>query len=505
MRTLPHVVGHRRTTLVALTERGRDAAREPTGSTGSRTRQAFYAGAVKPRELTHDSQAYRAYLQAAERLGARRRPHSPRRPRLRAEGRVPAVPPGAATGRAGTSADARWSTRRRTVWPNGPARTTSPSSTITCSSPTCASNTSIPDGRLDVEDVEVHDAPLPWRAGRREGPLRASAATASSSLGRIGGRSGRAGGRPVDPEARRGAAVMTLEEHLQRVADLRLHGAPDALPAARAAPQRRLSGAPVLRLRGHRPRAEDARLLRPPRRRAASRRPTPVPTGRARVYHLHHKALYRAIGEPETQAPPPDHARPRRRTPDGPRPPRGPPVRSPGWRPSERRSSTSLGRRPSARTNCRRSRSTGRTSTTTRFFADRLPIGVPDRRVGLRLRLPRHAGGAGRLSWLPAPARRPARAGSASWRVRLLVPRHLASHVPRLRTGVSGGVADSRCGPTWWTRCAGTSSNCGRARRTGDRGSRRPVATSAALDSGRSTAPGGVRGERALYGRVLAP
>jgi DNA-binding MarR family transcriptional regulator len=58
-----------RTVIVTLTPRGRDVL-ESHRSRGAATRQTFYAGAVKSRELSHDAQLYRAYLQAAERLRA---------------------------------------------------------------------------------------------------------------------------------------------------------------------------------------------------------------------------------------------------------------------------------------------------------------------------------------------------------------------------------------------------------------------------------------------------
>jgi hypothetical protein len=70
VRTMPYVVGKTRTTLVTLTEQGRrvldDARRDH-----DRERQTYYAGLVKPRELSHDAQLYRAYVRAAERVEAR--------------------------------------------------------------------------------------------------------------------------------------------------------------------------------------------------------------------------------------------------------------------------------------------------------------------------------------------------------------------------------------------------------------------------------------------------
>jgi hypothetical protein len=68
-RTIPYLVGRHRTSLVVLTERGRDLLESRRVRSDERA-QVFYAGALKPRELTHDSQTYRAYLHAAERLTA---------------------------------------------------------------------------------------------------------------------------------------------------------------------------------------------------------------------------------------------------------------------------------------------------------------------------------------------------------------------------------------------------------------------------------------------------
>ncbi len=69
VRTIPYLVGRHRTSLVVLTERGRDLLESRRVRSDERA-QVFYAGALKPRELTHDSQTYRAYLHAAERLTA---------------------------------------------------------------------------------------------------------------------------------------------------------------------------------------------------------------------------------------------------------------------------------------------------------------------------------------------------------------------------------------------------------------------------------------------------
>jgi hypothetical protein len=55
---------------VVLTDRGRDLleANRREQERSWESRQAFYAGLRKPRELTHDSKVYRAYVRAEERL-----------------------------------------------------------------------------------------------------------------------------------------------------------------------------------------------------------------------------------------------------------------------------------------------------------------------------------------------------------------------------------------------------------------------------------------------------
>jgi hypothetical protein len=68
VQTVP-LPGHR-DRVVTLTEHGRElleARRRP----GENAAQAFYAGLRKPRELEHDTQVYRAYLEAADRLAER--------------------------------------------------------------------------------------------------------------------------------------------------------------------------------------------------------------------------------------------------------------------------------------------------------------------------------------------------------------------------------------------------------------------------------------------------
>jgi hypothetical protein len=71
VRTVPYVVGHTRTKLVTLTERGRDVLEHGRRGRERESGQSFYAGIAKPRELAHDAHLYRAYLKATDRIAAR--------------------------------------------------------------------------------------------------------------------------------------------------------------------------------------------------------------------------------------------------------------------------------------------------------------------------------------------------------------------------------------------------------------------------------------------------
>src|SRR5919108_3538040 len=66
--TRPYLIGRDRATLVTLTERGRELLERHRRSDRDGAPQTFYAGFVKPRELSHDAQLYRAYQRSAERL-----------------------------------------------------------------------------------------------------------------------------------------------------------------------------------------------------------------------------------------------------------------------------------------------------------------------------------------------------------------------------------------------------------------------------------------------------
>lgn len=71
VRTTPYFVGRRQTTLVSLTERGRSVLDSARRDRGGESRQSFYAGVSKPRELAHDTRLHAAYRDASRKLEGR--------------------------------------------------------------------------------------------------------------------------------------------------------------------------------------------------------------------------------------------------------------------------------------------------------------------------------------------------------------------------------------------------------------------------------------------------
>jgi hypothetical protein len=71
VKTMPYVVGRTRTTLVTLTERGREVLEARRLPECRESQQKFYAGIRKPRELAHDARVHAAYERAAEKLEGR--------------------------------------------------------------------------------------------------------------------------------------------------------------------------------------------------------------------------------------------------------------------------------------------------------------------------------------------------------------------------------------------------------------------------------------------------
>ena len=117
-------------------------------------RQAFYAGLRKPRELTHDSQVYRAYLRAEERLRSR----DARIGRVVLDYELNLLNSTSSSCKSGTVAGptARGGrTASRTELRPGQASTTCRCSMGVSTFPTPGSSTRIPERHVRHEDIEV--------------------------------------------------------------------------------------------------------------------------------------------------------------------------------------------------------------------------------------------------------------------------------------------------------------------------------------------------------------
>jgi hypothetical protein len=182
-------------TLVALTERGRDVL-EAHRTHDHQPAQVFYTKGIRVRELAHDSQLYRAYLSSAERLSARgaRLHRVVLDDELKREYQQFLQEPN----RDRSDADGRPTRTRDEIeeWAHAHAL------------PMVDDHVQFPDlrieyevdGRRDVEDVEIL---TPHYRGSHAAAKGRSGFTSYRSGGaRVGGRSGRSGkgGRPFDPD-----------------------------------------------------------------------------------------------------------------------------------------------------------------------------------------------------------------------------------------------------------------------------------------------------------------
>ena len=183
-----------RTTLIALTERGRDVL-EGHRKDGHESHQAFYHGVAKPRELSHDAQLYRAYLRTAERLqaqGARvtrvvldyelkreyqRFLQERNRERSDSDGRP----------RRTTAEVREWAQEHGLPLQDGRVQF-----------PDFRVEHEWQDGRRDVEDVEV--TTMHYRGAHAAAKARSGFTRFRAGGSRVGGRTGRGGsGRTPDP------------------------------------------------------------------------------------------------------------------------------------------------------------------------------------------------------------------------------------------------------------------------------------------------------------------
>lgn len=184
----------RRDAIVTLTERGRDVL-ESHRAPDDESRQMFYASAVKPRELSHDAQVYRAYLRVEE--------------RLRAEGaRVHRVALDYELKRQYQSF-LQEPNRGRSDSDGRPDR--SPEEIRAWASehdlPVVAGHVQFPDvrieyeradGRAGVENVEV--TTLHYRGQHAAGKAASGFTRFRGSSARVGGGTARGGGAPFDPD-----------------------------------------------------------------------------------------------------------------------------------------------------------------------------------------------------------------------------------------------------------------------------------------------------------------
>lgn len=182
-----------RTTLVALTERGRDVL-ETHRTRDYQTAQVFYDRLVKTRELAHDGQLLRAYLRAAERLqnnGARIQ-----RVVLDAELKSEYQRFLQDRNRDKSDSDGR-PTRTRDEINEWAKEHELPVVNDRVQFPDVRIEYQTPDGRRDVEDVEVMTAH--YRGMHAAGKVQAGFTRFRGAAGRVGGRSSRAGAAPFDP------------------------------------------------------------------------------------------------------------------------------------------------------------------------------------------------------------------------------------------------------------------------------------------------------------------
>ena len=242
IRTVAPLDRGERTTLVTLTERGRDVLESHRSREPRRRPDLLRRRRSRAASSSHDAQLYRAYLRAAERLRARWRAHPARRPRLRAQARVPAVPAGAQRGRSDSDGRPDSNARRD---PGMGARARPAGRQRPRAVSRFPDRVRAPDGRRDVEDVEVTTRPLPRRARRRQsrrpGSPDSAASAPASAAGRAATRSAR---RSIRTPPR--SSCDDVGRARRPGAAARLHRPPGGVPGDRDAARGRLSAAPLL-------------------------------------------------------------------------------------------------------------------------------------------------------------------------------------------------------------------------------------------------------------------
>ena len=182
-----------RTVLVTLTERGREVLESHRTRTDGAS-QSFYAESVKSRELSHDAQLYRAYLRAAERLhgeGARIQ-----RVALDDELKRDYQRFLQERNRDRSDSDGR-PTRSREEVREWAREHELPMTNERVQFPDFRIEYERPDGRRDVEDVEV--TTLNYRGAHAAGKVQAGFTRFRGSSARVGGSGASGRATSVDP------------------------------------------------------------------------------------------------------------------------------------------------------------------------------------------------------------------------------------------------------------------------------------------------------------------
>lgn len=193
IRTVAPLDRNDRSTLIALTARGRDVL-ESHRKHDSERGQAFYDRTGRSRELTHDAQLLRAYLRAADRLqkdGARIQ-----RVVLDAELKRDYQRFLQERNRDRPDSDGRPARTRDEVkeWAEEQGL---PMANDRVQFPDFRIEYELPDGRREVEDVEVTTAH--YRGAHAAGKVQAGFTRFRGVGGRVGGGSSQRGGAPFDP------------------------------------------------------------------------------------------------------------------------------------------------------------------------------------------------------------------------------------------------------------------------------------------------------------------
>lgn len=189
IRTVAPQDNQERTPILTLTDRGR-AVLEGHRNRTAASAQAFYAGIRKPRELAHDAQLYRAFQRSADRLVARgariqrvvleeelkreyqRFLQARNRDRHDADGRPDRT----------REEIAAWAADHHLPIDDGRLQL-----------PDVRIEYEWPDGRRDVEDIEVTTPH--YRGAHAAAKVRAGFTRFRARGGRVGGGAGRSGGR----------------------------------------------------------------------------------------------------------------------------------------------------------------------------------------------------------------------------------------------------------------------------------------------------------------------